>query len=149
VGSEMCIRDRMKPGSSSVVVNGWTDPFLMKISMWLVHLVERVSNKAFAAKGPKPSAASSEAAQPQKTATGTFIAKLNPRWLKQQIGTKIPYRIFCWRSVNVRWLRALVHQKTAGKLLLKALYWKEELFPGIFGRIGQYPLIVITKEDTP
>jgi len=139
----------LKPGSTGVVVNGWTDPFLMKVSMWLVHLVERVSNKAFAAKNTKPVSASSNAVQPKKTVTGTFIAKLNPRWLKEQIGKKIPYRIFCWRSVNVRWLRALIHQKTAGRLLLKVLYWKEEVFPGIFGRIGQYPLIVIAKEDTP
>lgn len=137
----------LKPGSSGVVVNGWTDPFLMKISMWLVHLVERISKPALSAKETKPAKATSDITQPQKPATGTYIAKLNPRWLKQQIGKKIPYRIFCWRSVNVRWLRALIHQRTAGRLLLKGLYWKEELFPGIFGRIGQYPLIVITKDN--
>jgi ubiquinone/menaquinone biosynthesis C-methylase UbiE len=136
----------LRPGGSGVVVNGWTDPFLMKIFMWLVLLVERAGRKAAENKGIQVSESKKGDQKLQKPATGTFIAKLNPGWLKDKIGNSIPYKIYCWRSVNVRWLRAFVHEKTAGRLLLKALYWKEELFPAIFGRIGQYPLIVITKK---
>ncbi len=139
----------LRPGASAVVVNGWTDPFLMKIFMWLVRLVERVGRKAAISKGIQVPESHQSEQKPQKTETGTYIAKLNPGWLKNKIGSSIPYRIFCWRSVNVRWLRAFVHEKTAGRFLLRVLYWKEELFPGTFGRIGQYPLIVLKKEQQP
>ncbi len=137
----------LKPAGKAVVVNGWTDPFLMKITSGLVHLVERVGIRIARRRGkPVPTKKDAEKNE-QKTATGTFIAKMNPRWLKTQIGKSIPYKIYCWRSVNVRFLRAIIHEKTAGKLLLKILFLKEEILPGLFGRIGQYPLIVLTKEE--
>lgn len=139
------IHRMIKPGATAVVVNGWTDPFLMRISMWIVKLVEKLGRPVAQKKG-NAEADEKAVSTEKKSAKGTFIAKLNPRWLKQQIGKEIPYRIYCWRSVNVRFLRALIHEKTAGKFLLKVLYWKEELWPSFFGKVGQYPLIVISKE---
>lgn len=137
----------LKPAGKAVVVNGWTDPFLMRITSGLVHLVERLGIRIARRRGkPVPEKMDAGKNQPE-TATGTFIAKMNPRWLKTQIGKSIPHKIYCWRSVNVRFLRALIHEKTAGKLLLKILFLKEELLPGLFGRIGQYPLIVLSKEE--
>jgi ubiquinone/menaquinone biosynthesis C-methylase UbiE len=139
------IHRMIKSGATAVVVNGWTDPFLMRISMWMVKLVEKWGRRVAQERGNSTEGVNTSSSE-KKTAKGTFIAKLTPRWLKEQIGKEIPYHIYCWRSVNVRFLRAFIHEKTAGKFLLKVLYWKEEILPGFFGKVGQYPLIVITKE---
>ncbi len=139
------IHRMIKPGATAVVVNGWTDPFLMRISMWMVKLVEKWGKRVAQERGNATEEVNTSGSE-KKTAKGTFIAKLTPRWLKEKIGEKIPYHIYCWRSVNVRFLRAFIHEKTAGKLFLKVLYWKEEILPGFFGKVGQYPLIVISKE---
>ena len=52
-----------------------------------------------------------------------------------------------WRSVSVRFLRAVVHAAIGGSAFLRVLYWLEEQFPGFFGEKGQYPLIIVKKVD--
>jgi ubiquinone/menaquinone biosynthesis C-methylase UbiE len=77
---------------------------------------------------------------------GTFSRHLTPRWLKDNVAGDIPIEILVWRSVNVRFLRALIHPWLAGKYWLRLLYWLEEKYPHQFGEKGQYPLIVLTKK---
>jgi hypothetical protein len=55
------------------------------------------------------------------------------------------FEIRVWRSVSVRWLRALIHRVSGGRLELKLLYALEERFPHWFGEYGQYPLVIIKK----
>ena len=56
-------------------------------------------------------------------------------------------RIYVWRSVSVRFLRAVIHKGWGGKVKLGILYFFEELFPRYFGEKGQYPLVVIKKKN--
>ena len=51
------------------------------------------------------------------------------------------YEIYSWRSVSVRFLRAVIHPATGGRLWLRLLFWLEDRFPRFFGEKGQYPLI--------
>jgi hypothetical protein len=78
-------------------------------------------------------------------ASGTFIHKHDLPWLRKTLDGKIEYRLFVWRSVSVRFLRALVHARLGGRFALRLLYGLEERFPGFFGKNGQYPLIVLHK----
>jgi SAM-dependent methyltransferase len=141
----------MKPERSGVVVNGWTVSPMMVHSQWLVRLMERIGGKIAQMRGnaPKPEKATpveeKETAKPEAKPTGTFIQKQGPDWLEKEL-QGIRYEIFVWRSVSVRWLRAIIHKQLAGRFLLKVLYWKEELMPHFFGRRGQYPLVVIYKD---
>jgi hypothetical protein len=57
----------------------------------------------------------------------------------------MPVEILVWRSVSVRFLRALIHPQLGGRLWLRLLYWLEERVPQYFGENGKYPLIVIRK----
>ncbi len=137
----------LMPGRSGVVVNGWTDSSLMRRSRWLVNLMEglrsRLANRRdqpsdnSAAKG-NPSAAKS-------APTGTFIKKQDAKSLRQLLQDRMDFEIRVWRSVNVRFLRAVIHQPLGGRFLLKILYNLEERFPRYFGENGQYPLVVIRK----
>jgi hypothetical protein len=92
----------------------------------------------------KPAASPNKAAAPA-SAKGTFIQKYDPAWLKQTLSGR-RFQILTWRSVNVHFLRTVIHQKLGGAFWLKFLYALEEKFPRFFGEKGQYPLIVITKE---
>jgi ubiquinone/menaquinone biosynthesis C-methylase UbiE len=53
--------------------------------------------------------------------------------------------ISVWRSVSVRFLRAMIHPFLFGRIWLWILFGLEELFPTFFGEKGQYPLITFTK----
>ena len=141
----------LKPGSQAVVVNGWTDSPLMRRSMGLVRLAERVlarfrgnSEHSVPQNTPKPQEPVAVAAA-KKAETGTFIRKLDAGWLKEKLGGRMRYEVYVWRSVSVRFLRALVHDRSGGRLWLGLLFWLEERFPRFFGEKGQYPLIVIRK----
>lgn len=79
---------------------------------------------------------------------GTFSRHLTPGWLKENVAGRIPVEILVWRSVNVRFLRALIHPWLAGKYWLRLLYWLEEKYPHQFGEKGQYPLIVLDKQGS-
>jgi SAM-dependent methyltransferase len=137
----------LAPASSAVVVNGWTESDLMKRLQWLVNLTERLgSRQARSRETPsveKTSAKKEAQAKPVQP-TGTYIHKQDAAWLRQQLqGMDVEIR--CWRSVNVRFLRAVIHRTLGGGFWLRLLFWLEERFPHYFGEKGQYPLVVIRK----
>ena len=143
----------LKPGCSAVVVNGWTDSPLMRRVSPLVRLMERVGTTIARLRGrsaaPRPAPAANPAVkteQKQKDVTGTFIRKLDAAWLRQQLSGYMDYEIYPWRSVNVRFLRAVIHGPLGGRWWLRLLYRLEERYPRFLGEKGQYPLIVIRKE---
>lgn len=140
----------LAPGCSAVVVNGWTDSPLMRRMNGLVRLMERAGLLLNRLRGRKPAPEASKSAEnspkKEKDPVGTFIRKQDAAWLQETIGGKMQYEIYSWRSVSVRFLRAVVHTITGGKLWLKLLFWLEDRFPRYFGEKGQYPLIVIRKE---
>ena len=76
---------------------------------------------------------------------GTFVEKMTPRWLKNELGGEMKFQIFPWRSLSPRFMRWFVRPQFGGKTFLKLVYWLEERFPRFFGENGQYPLIVIRK----
>jgi len=71
------------------------------------------------------------------------VRKLDADWLRQEVGSRMPLEIRVWRSVSVRWLRALMHTALGGKYCLRLLFWMEERWPKYFGENGQYPLIIV------
>ncbi len=59
----------------------------------------------------------------------------------------MPVEILVWRSVSVRFMRSLIHPWLGGRYWLRLLYRLEERYPHWFGENGQYPLIVIRKDE--
>ncbi len=132
----------LAPDRQAVVVNGWGITSLMNRTFWLVKLAERLNKKKTVVKAD---AMKKEIPTSQLQKRGTYIEKTSAEWLKKQLGGKIPFKIFVWRSVNVRFLRALIHPRLGGKFLLNILYKLEERHPTYFGENGQYPMIVLRK----
>lgn len=144
----------LKPASSMVVVNGWTDSPLMNRLQPLVRMMRALSGwyarRRIRLEGPPEEIR--ETVQPakktlekQKAApTGTFVQKHNAAALKQELaGLKMDIRV--WRSMSVVFMQAVFHAKLGGRLGLKLVYWLEERFPHYFGEKGQYPLVIIRK----
>ncbi len=139
----------LAPGSSAAVVNGWDRPLLSVLLDLPVRFVQMLLNwknrqpggNDLTEKAVRQVKSSSDLSRPQ----GTYIGKNSPRWLKQEVGSRMPLEIWVWRSVEVRFLRTMIHAPLGGRYFLRFLYWLEERFPHWFGEHGQYPLIVLHK----
>lgn len=142
------IHRALKPGKTAVVVNGWTDSPLMRKFKPVMTLMERLGSQIAVWRGKKPAAAKPASAE-QKVSeakpTGTYIQKMDATRLRSELAGEMDLEIRCWRSVNVRFLRAVVHTALGGKYWLRLLYWLEDRYPVYFGENGQYPLVIVRK----
>lgn len=138
----------LAPQRSAVVVNGWTDSALMHATGWLVRLAEGLGGLVARLRGLPPAERRAKNQTAITDSSGTFVRKLDAALLRRELAGRMEFEIGVWRSVNVRWLRALVHTLTGGRLFLRLLFALEERFPRWFGEKGQYPLITIRKAHT-
>jgi SAM-dependent methyltransferase len=130
-----------------VVVNGAASSRLMQQWLWLVKIAERLGVKtSLEAKVVKPAGSAPVTKDKEiNDPRGTYTRKNSIQWIKTELKD---YRIqlLPWRSVSVRFLRALIHPWLAGKYILRFLFWREERDPRWYAENGQYPMIVIEKE---
>jgi SAM-dependent methyltransferase len=130
-----------------VVVNGAASSRLMQQWLWLVKIAERLGVKtSLEAKvvmpaGSEPVKKDKEIIDPR----GTYTRKNSIQWIKTEL-KDYHIQLLPWRSVSVRFLRALIHPWLAGKYILRFLFWREERDPRWYAENGQYPMIVIEKE---
>ena len=135
----------LAPARSAVVVNGWTDSPFMRRMDGLVRLAEGLGRAVARLRGRAAGGADAAGAKEKSAPTGTFVRKLDAAWLRAQLNGRMEFEILVWRSVSVRWLRALIHGITGGSLALKLLFWLEERNPRWYGENGQYPMVVLRK----
>jgi SAM-dependent methyltransferase len=145
----------LAPNSSAVVVNGWPASALMDFFDPLIRLANRARGRLSQEKksresrseNGKAALSTEDESRGPKPATrkGTFTNRHDVAWIKNEVGGRMPVEIRVWRSVSVRFLRALIHPRLGGRLWLRLLYWLEERFPHYFGERGQYPLIVVRR----
>lgn len=140
-------------GNKAVIVNGWDDALLMTAADQLVRFVER--SYALLRANPSPHVPDSPTSEyeydqvtgnPPQKESRTHVSKHTATWLTHQVGVLVPVEIWTWRSVGVRFLRTIIHDRWGGRTLLRILFWFEERFPHFFGKYGQYPLVVINKK---
>lgn len=126
----------LKPGQTAVIVNGWYNPLLMRLAEPLIALGRALSGRS--AKRKKDWAA-------EENQAGTFVEKMTPGWLKQELRDAVQFTICPWRSLSPRFMRWFVRPRLAGRQFLRLVFALEESFPRFFGENGQYPMIVISK----
>jgi ubiquinone/menaquinone biosynthesis C-methylase UbiE len=66
-------------------------------------------------------------------------------WFQREIASTTDWDIRVWRSVSVPFLQRYVHTELLGRLLLSVLFRIEDAFPRLFGRFGQFPMMVYRK----
>jgi len=138
--------------STGVTVNGWDDPpltvavnQLIRFVNWFYRLIRGSSLQGKEQPGELGAANIPRDQTSNRQPGKTFVNKHNASWLIEEVGSQICIEIWTWRSISVRFLRSMVHERWGGRSLLRILFWLEERFPHFLGRYGQYPLIVITK----
>jgi SAM-dependent methyltransferase len=134
----------LAPGCSAAIVNGWSDSPLMRRLSWLVRGMEGMRGWLARRRGRSGSSPSEEVKP--AAPTGTFVQKIDASWLKRHLQDQMKFDILVWRSVSVRFLRAVILPGLGGRFWLKLLFWLEERFPHFFGEKGQYPLVLIWKD---
>jgi len=130
------LRRVLKSDRSAVVVNGWHNPLLMCLAEPFIQLGRLLSGR-----GKKKKKNWSE----EDDRAGTFVEKLTPEWLKQELNGALDYKVYPWRSLSPRFMRWFVRPQFGGEAFLRLIFWLEEHFPRFFGKHGQYPMIVIRK----
>jgi SAM-dependent methyltransferase len=144
----------LRVGQSAAVVNGWQTPVLMQKLAWMIRFQgfvykwgERFNRIILRRKLESPTA---PAVQTDEAApTGTYTVHWEPAPLKAEFARLgIPAEIRSWRSLSVRFTRAVMHGWLGGRLWLRLVFWLEDHFPDYFGKNGQYPLIVIRKPES-
>ena len=137
-------------GKTAVVVNGWTESEMMKKWQSRVEKAERAGHFIARLRGKETGPAKKEQKPAQQRAIGTFVKKMDADWVRRELSNlgdgKVSLEIRCWRSVSVRWLRALIHPPY-GKIALRRLFAKEESRPEYYGEYGQYPMIILKKQN--
>ena len=135
-----------------VVVDGWTNAPLMVSSKRFMAGMQRLRGwwerkiKKEPAEAASPSIHSGKPSPDGKARpTGTFVEKFDADGLIALLTGKMDFEILVWRSVSVAFLRAVIYPDWGGRFWLKILFWLEERFPRLLGRVGQYPLVVINK----
>jgi ubiquinone/menaquinone biosynthesis C-methylase UbiE len=130
----------------AVIVNGWDNPPLTIFLNFWIGLFERLYS-IFRLQ-IKPSGLDDSPGSPANhtNSRSTFVRKQNAAWMQKEVGSLMLIKIWCWRSVSVRFLRSFIHERFAGRFLLNLIYWLEERFPHFLGKYGQYPLIVLDKD---
>jgi len=131
----------LKKNRTAVIVNGWGESSLMRWFNKPILIMEKLFNKLT----PPNKQDKKNTVIISEKPKGTFVHKLNAQGLRYLLGTDFPISISVWRSVSVRFLRAMIHPFLFGRIWLWILFGLEELFPTFFGEKGQYPLITFTK----
>ncbi len=127
----------LKPGHAAVVVNGWHNPLLMRLAEPFIAVGRFLSGRS--AKRKKDWSAEEDQA-------GTFVEKMTPVWLKQELNGVVRFTIYPWRSLSPRFMRWFIRPSLGGAAILRLVFALEERFPRFFGENGQYPMIVIRKD---
>jgi SAM-dependent methyltransferase len=142
--------------SKAAIVNGWQDSKILNASEPAIRLAQRIRHffEKKDRKNIQKNGNSNIKDEPRikknklignKNPKGTFTSRHDVLWIKKEVGSFMDTEILVWRSVSVRFLRALIHPTLGGKFWLKLLYSLEEKYPHYFGENGKYPLIVISK----
>jgi hypothetical protein len=143
------LRRVLQPGGQGVVVYGWDrsapiETWLrlpQRAAAWLVGVSRRWRGLP---PTPRPVGA------PKAAEVGaTRIYKHDYAWLRANTRDLPGVEVLVWRSVSTPFLRTFIHPRLFGRGWLRLLYRLEEVAPRWFGRVGQYPLIVLSKPGPP
>jgi SAM-dependent methyltransferase len=147
----------LAPHNTAAIVNGWPSSRLMKVFEPFVRggqkirfIKFRLSGKGYYHLDKSEYLDVETENEPKiyrrKNPKGTFTSRHDVEWVKNEVGGLMPVEILVWRSVSVRFLRALIHPRLGGSVWLDLLFKLEERYPHFFGERGKYPLIVIRKD---
>jgi ubiquinone/menaquinone biosynthesis C-methylase UbiE len=133
----------MKPGSSAVVVYSWGgrsffERYPIRIMNAILDPLAHVVHKT------KASLITGNQ-KPRRTLDQPLYAYMHSyRWFKQ-LYPMMNFDLAAWRSISVPFMTRYIRPLLLGRRLLALIYWLENTFPYVLGRLGAYPMFIIRK----
>ncbi len=137
----------LEPGSSAVVVYSWGPlVFFTKAMIITAQKIRPITRKIRAITSTSTSKGNNLRSKefPESSGANLYFHSHNYKWFTSQTWG-FDFDILPWRSVSPLFLKTFIHNWLFGKQILALLYWLEERFPYLAGRLGQYPMFVIKK----
>lgn len=145
----------LRPGSSSVIVYCWQSCFIMKFTdayRKFRRNVLRLPRRAFSKlrrlifrTDSRPQASQQSGVQDKEVHPPLYFHAFDYQWFQQSLPTDWDTEIRCWSSVDTDFSKTLVPDNGFGRVLLRLIFWLEDVFPHAFARIGKYPMIINRK----
>lgn len=125
-----------KPGGRLAIVYNWFYySWLMNISLFPVQIyriLRHIAGKAYV--------------RLVKSKPRLYFFIHSPSWFRRSFSFGKRIEFFCWRTTNIYFMKIYIHKWLGGKQFLKWLRKSEDKHPKFWGRFGDYPVIVVTKE---
>ena len=125
----------LKPASSGVVVySGGRYSFLVRLPFKIIQNIIALLRSARAYPAP---------AQPDLSPL--YFHTHSYKWIAKELRNGYQFTLASWSSMNVPFLHLCVHRWLLGKQFLSLIYFLEDRFPYVLGRMGQYPMFILKK----
>jgi len=146
----------LKQGGNCVIVYNWsaglfaTLPFLFS-RQWIAARVRRListvpGTRSFFTKLLKPSRRiASQEKQEWSDPPPLYFHAHDYQWFQEAFPHDWETDIRCWRSVGKAFTTKFVGNGFAGRFFLELLFRLESTFPHTMARLGQYPMMLISK----
>ncbi len=137
----------LKEGGTGAIIYIWPASVNAKVKECLARarrsLIQGLSRHLKRSSGIAPAFTRQEA--PTPAAPPLYFHPHNYAWIRHSLAQDWKPDIRVWRSVGIGFTRAVIGDNILGRVLLRIIYWIEELFPHALARIGRYPIILIHK----
>lgn len=136
----------LKPEGEAVIVYSWQKPPLMRLAfkIWnpVLGLYKRIKRKN------KPLAATNTpVAGSANTRPDLFVQQQNYPWFEKHIKRQYPTKLTVYSAISRSFSHTFLKEKMFGSQVSSFIFWIENTFPRFMGRIGQYPVFLITKKQ--
>jgi SAM-dependent methyltransferase/uncharacterized protein YbaR (Trm112 family) len=134
----------LKPGASAVVVYSWGAQVLpMKVLRALKWILVKGPQEFFAGLRRKIRGPSGPDARPEAEPALYFHAQRRS-WFNRS-NLDFDFTLLGYQSLNPKLLQTFIRPRLWGGKILNLIFYLEGAFPHLSGRLGQYPMILITK----
>ena len=124
----------LKPASSGVVVYSGRYSFLVRLPFKIIQTIITLLRSVRASPNP---------AQPDLSPL--YFHTHSYKWIAKELRNGYQFTLASWSSINVPFLHLCVHRWLLGKQFLALIYFLEDRFPYLLGRMGQYPMFILKK----
>ena len=140
----------LKEGRTGVVVYSWGSRApLMRVMNLTPRIAWAKLRRLFGA-GSRPGSSAPEAraiGNPAERSTPTLYFFCHDfRWYLREVEQVFGASLAVWRSMSVPFMKTFVHAGFLGRKLCGLIFRLEEMFPRSLGRLGQYPMFVLSKK---
>jgi ubiquinone/menaquinone biosynthesis C-methylase UbiE len=127
----------LKPGGTCVTVYSWGKySLLMNVCLFpfkLFTLFKIVADRV-------RRSGNSDDSEP-----ALYFEPHNYRWFRKNVLSRFKCKMVSWRSVSVPFIKTYIHTHFFGRKILAFILSMEKKHPKLLGRIGQYPMFILTK----